>query len=323
MSSTQLLRPGNYADGARVVSTTVRPVRQACLIAEDDPSMAARFAESRSLAWGGHIGYVLPYSRSEGLREPWRRLLDLLDPDQVFALGMSDDLVVSQDLGRMVYTRYKPEELLILGSTLMYSVLNAVGQSLKPPDSEWFVVVPKLSQWSSFCLPLMARYGGVNEAELESILNQMYSHRGTFNLDLNKSVRVEEVSVTENLLGMLTGDVSGLLNDDVRDHALTLPQLTLSGLQPTGRPSPLRRQNPADGREWGPSRPIVVTGSDDSVEDFALFWNLRSEHYFARPFPMWIPIDLLEDAEAPAAIEEALERVPRVAGQASRGWTTS
>jgi hypothetical protein len=89
------LLPGEYADGARVVSTTLRPVRPACLIPEDDPGVAARFAESRSLAWGGHIGYTLPYSPSEGLREPWRRLLDLLDPDEVHALGMSDEPAVS------------------------------------------------------------------------------------------------------------------------------------------------------------------------------------------------------------------------------------
>jgi hypothetical protein len=243
-------------------------------------------------------------------------MLDLLDPEQVFALGMSDEPVVSQDLGRMVYTRNKPEELLVLGSALMYSVLNAVGESLKPPDSESFVVVPKLSQRSSFRLPLMARYGGVNDAELESTLNRVYSGEYRFDLDLSKSVRVEEISVTENLLGVLTGDLSSLLDDDVRGHALTLPKLTLSDLQVTSRPSPRRpRNHPADGREW--ARPIVVTGSDDSVEDFALFWDLRAEHYSARPFPMWIPIDLLEDAEAPTAIEKALERVPRVAGQAT------
>ncbi len=59
----------------------------------------------------------------------------------------------------------------------------------------------------------------------------------------------------------------------------------------------------------------MVTGSEDSVEDFALFWNLRAEHYFAEPFPVWIPIDLLEDAEAPAAIERALGRFRPAIGE--------
>lgn len=52
-----------------------------------------------------------------------------------------------------------------------------------------------------------------------------------------------------------------------------------------------------------------MTGEESSVEDFALFWTLRAEHHFAHPFPLWIPIDLLEDEQAPAAIEEALGRV--------------
>lgn len=82
MSRTRALLPGEYAEGARVVWTTLRPVRPAVLIPEDDPGLAARFAESCSLAWGGHVGYALPFSRSEGLRQPWRRLLDLLDPDK-------------------------------------------------------------------------------------------------------------------------------------------------------------------------------------------------------------------------------------------------
>ena len=342
MSRTRALLPGQYADGARVVETTLRPVRPACLIPEDDPGLAARFAESRSLAWGGHVGYALPYSRSEGLRQPWRRLLDLLDPDQVFALGTSRRLAVSpgivnlhapqqepakpladrigDDLGRMVYTLEEgPERLIVSASALMHSVLRAVGEDLRPPDSKQFVIVPRVyRRFSSPYLPVMARYGGVNDAELESALNEVHSHRYRFDLDLSESVRVEEVDGAGDLLSILSGDVSGLLDDEGSESALTLPELTLQGLQITGRGSPhglFRRY--AGGKEEGRYRPIVVTGSDDSVEDFALFWNLRSEHHFARPFPLWIPIDLLEDAEAPAVIEKALGRVPLLVTQAS------
>ncbi len=129
MSRARALLPGEYADGARVVETILRPVRPVCLIPEDDPALAVRFAESRSLAWGGHVGYALPYSRSEGLRQPWRRLLDVLDPDKVFALGITSRPAVSpgvvnmnapeeepprplasrlsDDFGRLVYTAEK------------------------------------------------------------------------------------------------------------------------------------------------------------------------------------------------------------------------
>jgi hypothetical protein len=69
VNRTWALRPGEYAQGPRVVSTTLRPVRPAVLIPEDDPGMAARFARSRSLAWGGHACYALPFSCAFG---PWR-----------------------------------------------------------------------------------------------------------------------------------------------------------------------------------------------------------------------------------------------------------
>jgi hypothetical protein len=302
--------------------------------------MAARFAESRSLAWGGHVGYALPYSRSAGLREPWRQLLDLLDPDEVVALGTSREPAVSprvlnfraprqepakllvdrigDDLGRLVYTAEGPERLFISASTLMHSVLRAVGEHLKPPDSEHFVVAPRLSRRSSAYLPVMARYGGVDDAEVTSVLNEVHSDWYRFDLNLSKSVQVKKLDATSDLLGVLTGDMSGLLGNEEPEPTLTLPELTLLGLQITGRASPhlLCRERAGDRQEIR-YRPIVVTGKDNSVEDFALFWNLRSEHYFAKPFPIWIPLDLLEDARAPAAIQKALARFRPAVGKAS------
>lgn len=335
MSPTWTLLPGEYVEGNRVVETTLRPVRTACLIPEDDPGMAARFAESRSLAWGGHVGYALPFSRSEGLRQPWRRLLDLLDPDHVYALGISRpqanpslidmhapkgqspkplvDRIRDDDFGRMLYTAEEGPERLFGGtSTLMHSILNAVGENLKPPDGERFVIVPKTNRRHSVpYLPVVARYGGVNDADVKEYLNRVHSHQYRFTLDLSKLVRIEEASVVDDLLGVLAGDLSGLLDDDELEHALTMPDLTLLGLQIEGRGTAYgvsrRQASRHEERRFGP---VVVTGQEDSVEDFALFWNLRAEHYFARPFPLWIPIGLLEGAESPAAIERALGRVP-------------
>jgi hypothetical protein len=334
VSHTRPLRPGEYAEGTQIVETTLRPVRPVCLIPEDDPGMAARFAESRSLAWGGQICYALPYSRSEGLRQPWRRILDVLDPDQVLALGTTGRPAVSpgivnlnapqqepaqpladrigDDLGRLMYTTEEgPEQLFVGASTLMHTVLGAVGEGLEPPDSERFVIVPMLSQQSPGYLHVTARYGGMNEAELISALNEVYSRRYSFDdLDLSESVRVQEVGAAGDLLGVLLGDLSGVLEGGETERALTLTELTLGGLQTTGRPNPngLSRQAHSS-REEEYYRPIVVTGEDGNVFDIALYWNLRSEHYFTKPFPVWMPLGLLEDAETPAAIERAVGRV--------------
>jgi hypothetical protein len=322
-SRTQALLTGEYVEGTRVVETTVRPIRPACLIPEDDPGLAVRFAESRSLAWGGHTSFALPYSRADGLRQPWRQLLDLLDPDMVFALGAprehfrspwvvpisatSEQLAeqpaerpdeplayrLGDDLGRMVYETEGPQQLLVNASTLMHSALGAVAENLKPPDSEQFVVVPRLSRGPSAYLPLSARYGGISDSGLSDVLSQLYGRGHRFYLDLSKAVRVEEFDAAGDLVGVLGGDLSGLLAGDESERALTLPDLTLGGLvsRLTGAPN---------------LRPMVITGKHDSVEDFALFWNLRSEHYYIMPFPMWIPSDLLVDARARASIEKAL-----------------
>lgn len=342
MNRTWAMRPGEYAQGPRVVSATLRPVRPAALIPEDDPGMAARFAQSRSLAWGGHACYALPFSRSEGLREPWRRLLDLLDPDQVYALGISrprrnygivnmnapqreppKPLVdrMSDGLGRLLYTAEEGPERLFTGtSTLMHSVLRAVGEGLKPTDGGRFVVVPRVQRGysSSPYLPVVARYGGVDDAEVERHLNGVHSHRREFDLDLSEHVRIEEVGGAGDLLGVLSGDLNGLLEDEEAKHALTLPQLTSLNLQIECRGTPYgASRRPPGALEDSRYGPVIVTGPDDSVEDFALFWTLRSELYFARPFPLWIPIDLLEGEEAPAAIEAALGRVRPSVGEAS------
>lgn len=192
----------------------------------------------------------------------------------------------------------------------MHSVLDAVGEDLKPPDSKQFVIVPRVyRRFSSPYLPVIARYGGLNDVELESTLNEVHSHRYEFDLDLSKSVRVEEVGGDGDLLG-----------PPLRRRERSIGRRWFRKRADAAETYPARvtdhwpRQSTCSqiwsGREEGRyTLPIVVTGGDDSVEDFALFWNLRSEYHFARLFPLWIPIDLLENEQAPAAIESAIGRI--------------
>jgi hypothetical protein len=216
-------------------------------------------------------------------------------------------------LGRLLYTAEEGPERLFTGtSTLMHSILRAVGEDLKPPDSGHFVVVPGVNRGysSSPYLPTVARYGASDDAEVERYLNGMHSHRWEFSLDLSESVRIEEVGGAGDLLSVLAGDLSGLLYTEEQKRALTLPKLTRLSLHIECRGTPYgASRRPKGALKDSGYGPIVVTGRDDSVEDFALFWTLRSELHFAEPFPLWIPIDLLEGAEAPAAVEAALGRV--------------
>jgi hypothetical protein len=113
MSQPWALLPAEYATGLRVVSTTLRPARPACLIPDDNPDLAARFARSRCLAWAGHASYVIPYSRSGGLSERWEELLGLLDPDEVYALGLLREAEKNRlhDAGWFVYCVDEPTSL--------------------------------------------------------------------------------------------------------------------------------------------------------------------------------------------------------------------
>jgi len=85
-----------------------------------------------------------------------------------------------------------------------------MGEDLKPPDGKRFVIVPWLSRRSSAYLPVTARYGGVNTADLESALNRRYSPRYRFDLNLSESTRVQEVGAAGDVLDVLAGDLSGL-----------------------------------------------------------------------------------------------------------------
>jgi hypothetical protein len=156
MSHPWALLPGDYASGVRVVETTLRPVRPACLIPDDDPEVAAAFAESRSLAWGGFASYVIPYSRSEGLSKQWEELLGMLDPDRVQAIGAGRvqgsgrlpkaDEERLREAGWFVYPRDDRMALSREYSTLLYSVLRAVAEDLRPPDSPNFVAIPETTR---------------------------------------------------------------------------------------------------------------------------------------------------------------------------------
>lgn len=310
MSLPWPLLPGEYVSGPRVADTTLRPVRPACLIADDDEDMAAKFVETHCLAWGGQASYVFPYSRSCGLSEVWRELLEVLDPDEEFSLGPLQESVKDglRDAGRFVYPMDEPAELFFQAGTLVHSVLDTFGQGLKPPESERFVVIPKVSPMAPAHLPLLARYGALNEENVKWVLENRH-RRYRFKLDLSEFVRIEEIDASRSSLNVLTGDLRGLLGDKEIEHALTLPGLTMSGLEVTGHSNPRREQRAARSLQAEHYTPVVVTGAGTGVEDFALYWNLRAEHYFARPFPLWLPLKMLEDPGAPAVIEGALRRV--------------
>ena len=308
-SRMQLLLPNDYTKGVRTVETSLRPARPACLIPDDDPKSAAKFAESRSLAWGGCASYVIPYSRSQGLSEGWRELLGILDPDRVFAVGKLPEAEEERlhEAGWFVYPRDEPEALSRESSTLLYSALEAVAKDLAPPDSKGFVVVPENPRGIVASLPLLARFGGLQEREMKEALEKR-APSYQYHLDLSELIRVERVDPQRGSSDVLAGDLLGWIAEDEVENALTLPELTLRGLRITGR-TRSQRDRGAHEVEEEYRTPVVVTGNAyNSVEDFALYWNLRADHFFARPFPLWLTLDFLEEEEGQALVARTLER---------------
>lgn len=308
MSQPWALLPGSYVDGVRVVETTLRPVRPACLIPSDSPDMAARFAASRGLAWGGHASYAIPYSRSGGLGEQWEELLGLLDPDRVHAvgpLGEAEKERLRED-GWFVYPRGGPEALSSEYSTLLHSALRAVADDLRPPDAKSFVVVPENPGGILGSLLMVARYGALDEEKLERVLEgRAPSYQ--YNLDLSKLVRVERIHPQARSPHLFAGDLRGWVEEDDVEHALTLHDLTIRGLSITGDVRSLRDRGDRE-IEDEYDAPMVVTGDAyQSVEDFALYWNLRAEHFFARPFPLWLPLDTLDSDYGSEDVQRALD----------------
>lgn len=317
-SRSRPLLPGGYVDGVGIAETTLRPARPAALIPDNDPDLAAKFARSRSLAWAGIASYAIPYSPGGGLSERWEEVLGLLDPDQVYAAGPLREAEKKRlnDAGWFVFPRDEPTALSAECSTLLHSALGVVSKDLEPPDGEAFVVVPEIHRGILAYLPLLARFGDLDERELVCTLEgRAPSYR--YNLDLSKHVRVERVDLSRAASDVWAGDLSGLVEEGEEEHALTLPDLTLEGLRIAPRTRSKRNRGVREVEDEHRA-PMVVTGAHDSVEDFALYWNLRAEHYFAKPFPLWLPLDLLEDEEGASIVERALGRaneglaVPRV-----------
>lgn len=311
MSRTWALLPKEYARGVRVVETTLRPAQPVCLIPEDSTDLAVKFVESRSLAWGGHASYVIPYSSSDGLSKRWKEVLELLDPDRVFAVGPTREAEKErlEEAGWLVYPVEDPVLLFTFTSSLLYSALEAIGQALQPPGSEDFVVIPETSMDSRAYLPLIARFGALNEAYVKRYFEDR--HGGyRFNLDLSKLVRVEGIDPSRAPLDLFAGDLRGVVEEGEVENALTLWELTGIGLTPMIR-SRSKKVRGVLADRYRP--PVIVTGQYDNVEDFALYWNLRAARASADPFPLWLPLNVLEDDDGPQVVEGALSR-------SKKGW---
>ncbi len=81
LENSWLLAPGEVLEGTRLSTVRLRPVRAALLVPERSTKAAAAAVEACCLSWGGFSNCIVPYSKEEGIRGPWREIVETLDPD--------------------------------------------------------------------------------------------------------------------------------------------------------------------------------------------------------------------------------------------------
>lgn len=312
MTRSWMLRRGNRIDGVRSVQIVLRPARMAFLIPDDEPELAAKAVRTCCLAWGGYANYLVPYSRTAGVSDDWMVALDVLDPDGVVDCGdvvFEEDAEAFESRGWHVRRWKDPSATLFVGETLQYSALLAFGEGLRESESNHYVVVPELDEDDALYLPLMARFGSLDEEPFKRSVHRL--RQGLLRPDVKYAdyAQLETVDFRNRPEDLLLGRVpADRVEDDPREpHKLV--ELTRVGLATrgpgwSGNPTPERPEP-----EAAFANRVVVTGNPRSVEDLALYWNLRAENPFADPFPLWIPLDQLDSGLGEKVVEEATRQI--------------
>lgn len=310
MNEPSILRSDNYLSGSRATNITIRPLRLAYLVADDDPQVAVRAIESCCLTWGGYWNPIIPWSATEGLTDDWRRMLDILDPDNlVDCVGIPEaDSEVFQQRGQFVHRWENPLTSFFTVGTLQYSALNAFGEYLKSSKTNYVVPNPTLADENDpLYLPLISRFGRLNESFIEERLRY---HQLLSGVNYSRFAEVRDVDLsgkTEDvLLGMLPSIARPGTWSGPADTPLLI-NLTLIGTKTSG---PTYSIGGPDEElveyHRGFVNCVVITGEAGSVNDLAWYWNLRMERSSNWPFPCWIPLELLDSDLGKTIVDRAL-----------------
>lgn len=309
MNNTWLLRPGVHLEGVRNITTRIRPAKVAFVLPDDDLRIALRTVQSCCSAWGGYACTIVPCSRVTGLSPDWKAVLEVTDPDAVVdcsVLSQADKREIEE---RDVFVRgwEDAERFLSLGEALQRSALVAFGAWLDPSESNHFAVVPDVAEDDPLYLPILARWGALDESALKRAIRSLRYEYRDLPVDYSDFARLHRINFSGHPADALLGRVpAGAVNGSDPDLGLRLPDLTRIGLAATGT-------------RWSgggtPERPVVeegyanfviVTGEADSVSDLALYWDLRGERPGADPFPLWVPLDMLDGDDGEALVQEAV-----------------
>lgn len=325
-------------NGSRIATIRRRPLRLAFIVPEDDPQVVLRAIDACCLTWGGKFNALIPYSKTEGFSPSWLTILKKLDPDNlVDCVGISEtDKSKFTDRGVHVHRWEKPLDTLFIVGTLQYSALEAFARGITydvstadvstatsatidpwilqqvliyQPLSNFYIIQPGLEMDSNpLYLPLLSRYGRLNEDFVDDVLKQNGLHLET---RYNKFANVIEHDFRNDTDGIFLSPAVRINGKGGTYSFGKFIDLTTLGISLHSAPYSFSGGTPEDPQEEEAfCDTIVVTGNANSVSDLCLYWNLRIEHQNGF-FPLWIPIELLREPEGLQIVTYALSFLNR------------
>ncbi len=308
----RILSSDDRPDGRRISDSWIRPIKCAYLIPDDDISAVLRAIESSCVSWGGFDHIFVPVGDGS-VASGWLSIVERYDPD-VF-VDMADlDTAYRERLaskGQYVHEWKRPFTTCFIPGALLHSATMAF-RDMFPANLR--VLIPVVSENHPLRLPILAKWGALNEDGIDEVLETHGIARGiriasfgppfavsSFSVDFTRE-GAEALVRPPSHLGIPLSGAPGL-------HGLAnFTSGTYDRLPPAWPPYPLfqddERHEPQN-RER--SKFSLITGRHDSVSDLCLYWTLRANRPDSvSPFPLWIPLDELATPDGQAALALAL-----------------
>ncbi len=325
LDNSWLFAPNKRLEGTRLATVRLRPVRAALLVPDTDTKAAAAAVESCCLSWGGFANLIVPYSNTEGIREPWRKIIEVIDPDLFVCFEDEPPDEVERCLrgkgNRRVFSHGSYQHETLVTGTLVYSAVDAFFDPQDIERKRYSLVLPLYRGSPEKLLPFLARYGSMIEPtgpQGEKIVKTLpkldlerlfATHRDFFDVRECQAFDHKHHEIPKIISEVFIGNVARLMPGDEGARYLTLPHLTLTGL--ISMPSSASRHlEPLSKARKYDSR-VVVLGDYTSVEDLALFWALRGQRSGEYPFPIWLPYRHVRDDRVKDLIESASRKLVR------------
>ncbi len=320
LDNSWLFAPNERLEGTRLATVRLRPVRAALLVPDRDTKAAAAAVESCCLSWGGFANLIVPYSSTEVIREPWRKIIEILDPDLFVCFEDEPPGEVKSYLrskgNRHVFSHGSYSVETLVTGTLIYAELDALMNSQSIAHKSTPLALPRYRGFPERFLPLLARYGSMFETtsfQNERYIRYIPGHRESQLLTSHQDYfEAREFQVGDHYKGDVTkmlsevfiGDLSRIMpGGHVEEPYKKLPELTAAGLMPITPGSLENPRSASESRKYAGR--VIILGDYADVEDISLFWTLRGQRLGKQPFPIFLPYRHVNGDRAKQLIEVA------------------